>query len=770
MDTKTSQAWAAAASKATAVLNQLTQTEKIHLLSGRDFARIPGNARLKVPCLKTGDGPNGVRGASVSLDQVVGFPFHPTGKTAAGSAMFPCAAAVAATWSPQTAERAGEGIARDGWSKSVHMILAPTINMVRDPRNGRAFECFSEDPILTYYMGASWTVGAQEKAGVPVTLKHFVCNECETARHLSNVILGQKTLREVYARPFELIIRQLRKTNHIEPAAIMMAYNSVQGRSCSANKMLIKKLLRDEFGFHGLVMSDWFGTYVKASESMKAGLDIEMPGPSFHRSETSITTALQEGSLDRALIDQCASKVLQTAFFAQDLSQGAYRFFCEDELDKDIETSAAAAPNTGQPSSAELSEQMRAVAAEATVLLKNAKGLLPLDASRLRSVVVIGDPAVHPLTSGGGSANMPSYYETPALDALKRALPDADIQWFRGCKLTSKLPSLSGTQLADERVTMTWHGVDTATDVIEDEILHTSEHSSTELRGFLGGYQADSAYFAIRTSFAVVPKTTGLHKMSFQAFGSLEVSIKEGAGHARTLVQFDYDGENDLPTFMFNPERIRRVEQLQLTAGVPIQVSVEYKTPKHPKGFLPSHNAAFRVGYEEAYDEAALIDAAASAAATADVAIVFTGTGAEYESEGNDRSDILLPGHQNALVAAVGAATSNTIVVNASGSAVSSRGPTRFLPLCRHGSAAVKQATPSLMCFLASESPVVVCLRHGLRSSRTIPPLRIFQPLPRVPSPRSTETRPLSTQKARCLGTGGLRRLSASRCGGLDTV
>lgn len=239
------------------ICDQITLTEKIELLAGRDIARMNGIERFNIPSLKTSDGPSGIRGCQTGLEFVVGFPFfqHQPNEPI-GSAVFPCATALASTWDKDCVKEVAKSIAKDGISKNVNIALAPTINIIRDPRGGRNSECFSEDPFLTAQMGIAWTYGCQDLGKMLVCLKHFCGNESETERHRSNTIVDQITLREVYMRPFEMIIKTLRKNNCLEPASIMMGYNQLNGTPCSTNLFLIKDVLRDQWHFKGLTMSD----------------------------------------------------------------------------------------------------------------------------------------------------------------------------------------------------------------------------------------------------------------------------------------------------------------------------------------------------------------------------------------------------------------------------------------------------------------------------------------------------------------------------------
>lgn len=258
------------------VLSKLSLDDKIQLCSGADFWRTYSNASKGLPYAKLTDGPNGARG---------GGDF--TNSTPA--ALFPSPSCLGATFDVGLARRMGQGIARDSRSKACHVSLAPTINIQRDPRAGRFFESYSEDPVLSGELGAAWVSGCQS-VGVGATPKHFVGNEAETDRMQSSSDVGEGALREVYLEPFKRIFRNLAREYGAaskdekgkktafggQPACIMTAYNRLNGWSCSENETLQVDILRKEWGFKGLVMSDWFALHAHGLRAT----NLEMPGPS----------------------------------------------------------------------------------------------------------------------------------------------------------------------------------------------------------------------------------------------------------------------------------------------------------------------------------------------------------------------------------------------------------------------------------------------------------------------------------------------------------
>ncbi|MDK2012581.1 MULTISPECIES: glycoside hydrolase family 3 protein [unclassified Deinococcus] len=240
-----------------ALLDQLTLEEQVALLSGADAWRTAAVPRLSIPPLKVSDGPAGVRG---------GGPLIGGRRTAA----YPVGIALGATWNVDLLREVGGSLAREARDKGATVLLAPTINVFRSALNGRNFENYAEDPVLTGRLAAAYVQGLQA-GGVGATPKHFAGNESEFQRGTIDSVIDERTLRELYLRPFEIVVKEAR------PWAIMTAYNRLNGPYCSQHPWLLQKVLRREWGFTGLVMSDWGGTH-SAAEGVLAGLDLEMPG------------------------------------------------------------------------------------------------------------------------------------------------------------------------------------------------------------------------------------------------------------------------------------------------------------------------------------------------------------------------------------------------------------------------------------------------------------------------------------------------------------
>ena len=248
---------AASQATITALLDQLTLEEQVSLLTGADFWSTQPVPRLNIGAIKVSDGPNGARGGM--------FKDGPT------TACFPVGIALAATWNPRLVQQTGAALGMEATLKGAQVLLAPTVNLHRTVLNGRNFECYSEDPWLASEIGVAYIRGVQS-VGVAATIKHFVGNESEYQRMSISSDIPERALRELYLLPFERAVKEA------GVMAVMTAYNRLDATFAANHRRLVGKLLREEWGFDGVVMSDWFAS-MDTVESAEAGCDLEMPGP-----------------------------------------------------------------------------------------------------------------------------------------------------------------------------------------------------------------------------------------------------------------------------------------------------------------------------------------------------------------------------------------------------------------------------------------------------------------------------------------------------------
>ena len=357
------------------IMRSLTREEKVALVAGCDFMYTNPIPRLHIPSVRMSDGPHGLRVQSAGGDNGV------TGSEPA--TCFPTAAATASSWNPENTYKMGVAIGKEAWHYGVDVVLGPAVNIKRNPLGGRCFEYFSEDPFLAGKMGTAEVLGIQSE-GVGVSIKHFALNNSENYRFMGDSIADMRTIREIYLKPFEMIVKDAR------PETVMCAYNKINGTYCGENKWLLTDVLRDEWGFDGLVMTDWGATHDRLA-MLRAGLDLEMPGDTLICRKW-IMEGLESGALDETVLDEAVKHVLTLVSKHENRKQEWADFEAHHKLAKEI-------------------------AVDSAVLLKN-NGALPLDKNK--RYFVCGELFEKMRYQGSGSSMInPTYLSTPktAFDA-----------------------------------------------------------------------------------------------------------------------------------------------------------------------------------------------------------------------------------------------------------------------------------------------------------------------------------------------------------------
>ncbi|HET6497634.1 MAG TPA: glycoside hydrolase family 3 N-terminal domain-containing protein, partial [Coriobacteriia bacterium] len=392
--------------RAAEIVRSLPRAERIALLSGRDLWHLKGVATAGVPPLMITDGPHGLRkqgGDGTGIDLSATVP----------ATCFPPSATLASSWDPGLAEAVGRAIGTEARAEKVAVVLGPGLNLKRHPGCGRNFEYFSEDPLLGGSMAAALVRGIQS-TGVGACLKHFALNEQETNRMTVDVIVDERTERELYLRGFEIAVTKGR------PWTVMCAYNRVNGEYCSDSARLLTDVVRTEWGFDGLVMSDWGATNDRV-QGLRAGLDLEMPSSS-GANDVLVARALDDGTLEEATLDQAACRIVE-------LMLRALPAVCAD----------------GAYDAGEHHLLARRTAAESTVLLAN-DGLLPLRPHG--RIAVIGRFAEEPRYQGAGSSQITPTRIDAFLPALRDLAPGADILYAPGYGLPHSPPDEEALQQA----------------------------------------------------------------------------------------------------------------------------------------------------------------------------------------------------------------------------------------------------------------------------------------------------------------------------------
>jgi beta-glucosidase len=583
------------------ILSQMTLEEKIDLIGGVDGFYIRGVPRLGVPRLKMADGPLGVRN------------YGPATTMAGGIAL-------AATWNPELAEHVGTEIARDARAKGVHFLLGPGVNIYRAPMNGRNFEYLGEDPFLASGIAVGYIKGVQSQ-GVSATIKHFMGNNSEFDRHNVDSVIDERAMREIYLPVFEAAVKQA----HV--GAIMDSYNLTNGIHMTQNNYLNTDVVKKEWGFKGIVMSDWTSTYdgVAAANS---GLDLEMPA-GVYMNRRILMPAIEQGKVSVATIDDKVRRILRLA--------AQFGWLDRDQTDDSI-------PRYNQQG-----RQMALQAAcESIVLLKNESNLLPLSNDKTKSVAIIGPVAYPAVPVGGGSARVQPFSAVSFLEGISNYLgPNSRTYYNQG------LPSLSEMAQATNFSTTPDDG---------SHGLRAEYFSNQELQGQPTATRTDLHINFSSDSRASLPDNTLSERWTGYYIpknaGSYDVfvaSTGEDGGRYRLFVDDKLVFNNwttsktmvNWSTFSFDQ--------------TPHKVVLEHHGRSNWLG------GRFRLGIVR--HDNVVTPEAKKLAAKADVVVLAVGFDPESESEGADRTFVLPPG-QDELIQEIASINKNTVVVITGGGAV----------------------------------------------------------------------------------------------------
>lgn len=599
----------------TNLLAQLTLEEKVQLLTGRDFWTTWPMEKIGLRRMLVSDGPTGVRGEVWDERQP--------------SMNFPSATAVSSSWDPAIADRLGAASAVEARRKGVDVVLGPTINLHRSPLGGRHFEAFSEDPVLTAELAAAYVSGAQRN-GVGATPKHYVANDSETDRFTVDVKVGDRPLRELYLLAFEKAI--------VESKAwlVMSAYNSINGATATENELL-ETPLNSEWGFEGVVISDW--TAVRSINSARHAQDLVMPGPEGPWGEA-LVAAVNAGEVEESSIDLKVLRILQLAARVGALE--GFEGVGLQEADREDPVAFA-----------------REASAAGTVMVKN-DGVLPVDPSAVKRVAVIGHNARYARTQGGGSATVvPEKIVTP-LEGIREVFGTDKVTYSVGAVVQEGIAELPLERLQNPKTEDP--GLRVRFLDAQGAEIFAEDRRATALVWF-GGDAPIEASSLVEFHTIFTPEETGTIRLGFSTVGHGKIFVDDVLRHEENIVPVG----TDLGAAFLAPPSAS--VEVPTTAGVPLDVRVELDTSDRTG---PLSNAlSITIGIEP--DESnpdSLINEAAEAAREADIAVVVVGTNSRVESEGYDRTSLELPGLQDRLVHAVAAANPRTVVIVNSGSPV----------------------------------------------------------------------------------------------------
>ncbi|GAA5898000.1 hypothetical protein JCM6882_003304 [Rhodosporidiobolus microsporus] len=631
------------------VLAKLTIAEKISLLAGPNWWTTTPIERkgVFVPSIKMSDGPNGVRGSS---------HFLPT-----PAQTLPCATALGATFDVEAVRKLGRVLANEAKSKGSSLLLAPTINIQRNPLNGRAYESFSEDPLLSGYLAGAYVNGLQTDGGVGGVIKHFVGNDQEHERLSVDVIIPERALREIYLKPFE-IAQRLAK-----PWSYMTSYSRLNGIHASESKELLQGILREEWGFDGLVMSDWFGTY-SIDTAINAGLDLEMPGPTRFRGDLA-SHLINAGKIELETLNERAYAVLQVV---------------QRSIQSDIEN----VRNNRQPErpsdNAQDRQSCREVTSDTIVLLKNDNNILPLKKKEIKKLAVLGPNAKTRTVSGGGSAYLTASYVITPLEGIKEAVKDqgVDVIYKPGCYAHRYLPMLDGwikTKEGKAGWTASFYN-----DALDSGAAPIAVHTllGTRLRINDEKPKGLAELFYINLEGYVTAEESGPFDFGISLVGRSQVFVDD-----KVVIDNGWTTKQTPGPSFYGLGTIEEIGTVDFVAGKTYKITVTYTN--HPRVADEAADAngaeddeeeaskqpglmmaALRVGGAPRINDDKAIEEAVELAKEADAAIVVIGTTMDWEAEAADRESLTLPGRTDELVSRVLAVNPNAIIVNQSGSAV----------------------------------------------------------------------------------------------------
>lgn len=591
------------------LLTQMTRAEKLEQVHGLDAFSTHSNKRLGIPGFLMTDGPLGVR----------------WGKATA----YPAGVAIGSTWNPELIQEVGVAMARETKAHGRDVLLGPCVNIHRTPLGGRNFESYGEDPFLTSRLAVSYIKGVQSE-GVAASIKHFAVNNQETERFSISAEIEETALQEIYLPSFKAAVQEA------DVWTVMSAYNRINGDFCAQNEHLLKDILKGDWNFRGLVVSDWYGTHDTVG-SGNFGLDLEMPGPGIYFG-SKLEEALDQGRIPLAELDDKVRRILRVKFLMGLMDQKG--------------------PKSKTKFSAKASAALsRRVGAEAMVLLKNNKGnALPLATSKVKILALLGPNSGVARTGGGGSSLVNPLRKVSPLDGLRAmagrkgsAKKKLKVIQSIGCLLPESLLTLPANALVCD-------GPDGRRQGLAGEYF-----GNQELQGTPAKTRIDSPSHLSR-GIAVPLKNTGRGRsVRWQARLRVPESGTYSLGFiCRARVRLYIDGRLLVEQGQLaDPLRVGFNEkEVRLEAGMEYAIKIEYMD-KHG-----SSEVRIKLGWKPGWD---MVQKAVEAAREASVSVVCVGMAASIETEGVDQKSMSLPEGQNRLIQEVAKVSAKTIVVVYSG-------------------------------------------------------------------------------------------------------
>ena len=605
-----------------ALLATLDLATKVRLLTGETAFTLWGEDSIGLAPMAFSDGPTGVRGLKFTGGEKV--------------ALFPNATVLASAWSEDGAHEVGEMLAEEAERQHIHVVLGPTINLHRSPLGGRLFEQYSEDPLLTGRLAAAYVKGLQGR-GVGACLKHLVANESETERNYMDSVVSEEALREVYLLPFEIAVEES------NPWSIMAAYNDVNGVAATEQDHVNNEVVKGEWGWDGLLMSDWFATKTSAPAAL-GGLDLVMPGPDGPWGEA-LVADVESGAVPESVIDEHVCRLLRLAERVGALGGPGH------QRQWPAEPTAPDAP--------ERRAQLRRLATDGMVVLANG-GALPLAATG--SVALIGRHGIETVCMGGGSAQVNPPHQVSIAEGLREAIGErltvVDGVEVRERPVAADPATLTDPETDEPGVRVRYHDADGQ--------LMAEEHSG--VTGVSVGWDDSFPRPVTKVTLAARVREGGPTRLGGIGVGTWDISVDGTQVASTSLAAEGHDpGES-----MLKPPAWTQDVDLEAGALVEATVTIVRSEPvPGPDGKIGqlSHVIASGMGLKSLVAQPVpapaeqTIAAAVEAARGVDVAVVVVGLTEEQETEALDKHTLALPGEQDALVSAVAAAAERTVVV-----------------------------------------------------------------------------------------------------------
>lgn len=582
------------------LLSIMTLEEKIDLLGGTGFATKP-NLRLGIPELRMSDGPVGVRWGNATA--------------------FPVSIAMAATWNPEAVNTVGGAIARELLGKGRNVILGPCVNIARIPQGGRNFESFGEDPYLTSRMTVAYIEGVQ-KNGAAATVKHFAANNQEYERMYVDTWVSKRALNEIYLPAFKAAVTEA------DVLCVMCAYNKINGTFAAENDYLLNQKLKKEWGFKGLVMSDW-GAVHSSLPTAKGSLDLEMPTGAYMNTST-LMDAVKKGELPESKIDDKVRRILTVIF-----NLGLF-----DKEIKEDDTLVNSKENRGIAYKTSL---------ESIVLLKNNGGILPMKQNEIKTLAVIGPNANVARTGGGGSAQVSPIDPVSPLEGLKNKLnKNIRIEYAQGVIMDGDEEGIAGKYLfADNSLKkngLSAEYFDNMNFEGTPGIKRIDKEINFRWHGESPDPKIDNDKFSARwTGYLKAPKT-GVYTISITSDDGSRIYLNN-----KLMLENWTDHSMESRSF-----------KITLEKGKVYPVKIEFYENGGDAGVI----LGWRLPGEN------LLDQAVQTAKNADYVLLFAGDSPNVETEGKDRDDLVLPNEQNLLIQKVAEVNKNVVVVLQTGSPV----------------------------------------------------------------------------------------------------